>query len=324
MLFAKVFLFLCLREKEMKQPVKNAKKTPKAPHLPRVSVLIPAYNVEKYIAESIESILNQTYSDFELIIINDGSTDNTAKIIQQYASQDKRIKFINHKKNRGVSAIRNELLDTAIGEYAAFHDSDDISLPTRLAVQVEFLDKHPDISVVSAALRKIPSNEVVCEPEQPGILDFYIANPVPNAVAMFRMLDINKYNLRYNGKYKSAEDYDFWQRVIRIMKIHTLPDVLYLYRILNNSLSHGNPEIDKYNNAIRTEVLDYLTHNPFWRIKLAPKYSVMLFGFIPILKVKRTRIYLFGFIPLLRMRNMWWYLFEYVPVCKLKCSSDKH
>ncbi len=289
---------------------------------PKVSVLMPAYNVEKYVAEAIESILNQTFTDFEFIIINDGSTDNTAKIIKEYAKKDKRIKFINHAKNRGIVSVRNELLDNVGGEYAAFQDSDDISLANRLQTQVNFLDKNLDVSVVSAALQTFPKNEVWSVIENPGILDFYIANPVPNAVAMFRIADINKYGLRYNKKYQTAEDYDFWQRVVRVLNIRILPDVLYLYRILDNSLYHGNVELAQCEREIRSEILDFLTHNLFYRAKLAPKYNVMLFGIIPLITVKRERVYLFGFIPLLKMRKMWWCLFDILPVCKIKTFGE--
>lgn len=291
--------------------------------MPRVSVLMPAYNVEEYIAKSIESILNQTFTDFEFIIINDGSTDGTARIIKEYAKKDKRIKFINHAKNRGVAFVRNELLDNVSGEYAAFQDSDDISLSERLSVQVDFLDRNPDVSVVSASLRTLPQNEIRQVKTNPGIIDFYIANPVPNAVAMFRIKDINKYGLRFNPEFETAEDYDFWQRVARVLKIYVLPDVLYIYRILGNSSCHGNKQLDKYVRIIRLDILDYLTHDSFWRTKISPKYNVMLFGIVPVIKVKRERIYLFGFIPLLKMKNMWWYLFDCVPVCKLKVAGNK-
>jgi glycosyltransferase involved in cell wall biosynthesis len=101
---------------------------------PRISVVMPAYNSERYIGEAIESILNQTFTDFEFIIINDGSMDDTAKIVLQYANKDKRIKFINNKDNRGIVSVLNQGLDLAKGEYIARMDSDDISLPTRLGI----------------------------------------------------------------------------------------------------------------------------------------------------------------------------------------------
>ena len=285
--------------------------------MPRVSVLMPAYNVEQYVGEAIESILNQTFTDFEFIIINDGSTDGTADIIRKYAKSDKRIKFINHEKNHGVAHTRNELLDTALGEYGAFHDSDDISLPDRLQIQVDFLDNHPNISVVSAFMQTTPDNKLLTSMQNFGILDFYISNPMPNAAAMFRMQDINKNHLRFDTKLKTAEDYDFWQKATRLLKIYVLPKVLYIYRILNTSLCHNNPDLADCNKIIRDEILDFLTHNPFYRAKIAPRYRIMLFGIIPLLKVKRERIYLFDFIPLLKMKNMWWRLFDLIPVCKI-------
>ena len=112
---------------------------------PCVSVLMPAYNVEKYVGAAIESILNQTFSDFEFIIINDGSTDDTANIIKKYAAQDKRIRFIDNHENRGFIARLNDCLDLARGKYVAKMDSDDISLPERFAKQVDFLNTNPDV-----------------------------------------------------------------------------------------------------------------------------------------------------------------------------------
>lgn len=289
---------------------------------PRVSVLMPAYNSEEYIGEAIESILNQTFTDFEFIIINDGSTDNTVNIIRKYAKQDKRIKFINHKNNRGVAYIRNELLDNAIGEYGTFFDSDDISLPKRLQTQVDFLNNNPDISIVGAFMQTIPANKLWNTLQNPGILDLYIANPIPNTAVMFRMQDINNHNLRFDVTFKTAEDYDYWQRVIKVLKIHILPEVLVYYRVMKPSLSHNNPDLEKYECIVRRKILDFLTGNPFYRAKLAQKYNIMLFGVIPLLKAKRERIYLFNFIPLLKMKNMWWYLFDLIPVFKITYSLE--
>ena len=106
--------------------------------MPKVSVLMPAYNSEKYIAEAIETILNQTFSDFEFIIINDGSTDKTAEIVNGYARADKRIKFINNNKNQGLIAVLNQGLDLCRGEYIARMDSDDIAINDRLSPLLAF------------------------------------------------------------------------------------------------------------------------------------------------------------------------------------------
>ena len=283
---------------------------------PTVSVLMPAYNAEKYIAESIESILNQTFSDFEFIIINDGSTDNTAKIVREYARRDSRIKFIDNKKNMGVAKTRNQLLDNAVGKYIAYQDSDDISLAHRLAYQVDFLDSHPDISVVGAAMETFPKYEKLVYVERPKLLDFYGYNAVSNAVVMFRRSDILKYGFKYKENYQTCEDYDFWVQIVRVLKIYNLPEVLIKYRVLENSLSHNNPNLDKLNKIIRQDILDCLTDDYMTRLKLSQKYNQSLFGFIPLFHVKQKRIYLFCFIPFLKLHGKWWNLFGIIPFIK--------
>lgn len=285
---------------------------------PKVSVLMPAYNSEKYIAEAIESILNQTFKDFEFIIINDGSKDNTAKIVKSFAKQDKRIKFIDNKKNQGVAKTRNQLLNLASGEYIAYQDSDDISLPQRLKVQVEFLDKHSDIFAVGSGMETFPKIEKVIYMESPKLLDFYVANMVPNAVVCFRKSDVDKYGLKYKDDYQTCEDYDFWVSAARVLKFYNLPEVLIKYRVLENSLSHNNPNMDKFNKIIRNELINSLTDDEITKLKLSQKYNQYLFGFIPLFRVKRKRIYLFCFIPFLKLKNNWWNLFGCLPFIKNK------
>lgn len=106
---------------------------------------MPAYNAEKYLREAIDSILAQTFTDFELIIINDGSTDFTKDIILSYT--DQRIRYIENEQNSGICVTLNKGLDAARGRYIARMDSDDISLPRRLEVQVQYMDSHPEIGV---------------------------------------------------------------------------------------------------------------------------------------------------------------------------------
>ena len=227
--------------------------------MPRVSVLTPVYNAEKYIGDAIGSILSQTFTDFEFIIINDGSTDNTAKIVRKYAAQDKRIKFIDSKKNLGVSAVRNKLLDSARGEYIAYQDADDISVPNRLETQVKFLDENPDVTVVGGAMLAFPRPELIVVPKNPKIMDFCIANAVSNPTVMFRRADVMAIGLRYNPALRTAEDYDFWVRLVKHYNIHNLPNILVNYRVSGTSLSHNNPEMDKVNAKIRSEIINFLT-----------------------------------------------------------------
>ena len=117
-------------------------------HIPRISVVMPAYNAEKYIGEAIESILQQTFSDFEYIIIDDGSTDRTWEIIQEYAQKDERIVIIQNKENLQISATLNKGIQMARWEYIARMDADDISMPERFEKQIAFLDDNPDVGIV--------------------------------------------------------------------------------------------------------------------------------------------------------------------------------
>lgn len=126
--------------------------------MPSVSVLLAVYNDERFLAEAIESILTQTYTDFELIVIDDGSVDGTAEIIREYAGRDERIRFFQLAENRGQSAALNRGLAEARGDYVAKMDSDDISLPRRLEIQVDFLQSNPEIGVVGAQRKQVDVN----------------------------------------------------------------------------------------------------------------------------------------------------------------------
>lgn len=120
----------------------------------KVSVVMPVYNSEKYLKESIESILNQSYSDLEFIIINDGSTDNSFKIIKEYAKLDKRINVIS-RENKGIVYSLNEAIRLAKGEYIARMDADDISAPKRIEKQISFLKSHRDIDILGTQVKVV-------------------------------------------------------------------------------------------------------------------------------------------------------------------------
>ena len=123
-----------------------------APH-PLVTVLMAVYNGEKYLREAIESILDQTYTNFEFLIINDGSSDRTEEIILSY--NDKRIRYIKNEQNLKLIASLNKGLDLAKGEFIARMDADDISLPERLEKQINFLEKHPEIGLLGSWVRTL-------------------------------------------------------------------------------------------------------------------------------------------------------------------------
>ncbi|MCY3864790.1 MAG: glycosyltransferase family 2 protein, partial [Chloroflexi bacterium] len=121
--------------------------------MPLVSVVMPVYNREIFVAEAIESILEQTFSDFEFVIVDDGSQDRSPEIIRQYERRDDRIRFLAFKQNKGKAAAKNFGIEAAQGQYIAGMDSDDVSLPQRLEKQVEFLRANPDIGVVGTRAR---------------------------------------------------------------------------------------------------------------------------------------------------------------------------
>ena len=175
---------------------------------PRISVILPAYNAEKTIIESIDSVLNQTFADFEFIIINDGSTDNTANIIKEYAKEDKRIKFIDNKKNQGIVPVLNQGIDLCRGEYIARMDSDDISLPTRFGKQIEYMEKHAECGVLGTNFQCFGnSSDVVQKPKRIKILNIIKGQFVGHPTVMLRKSIIDKYNFRYDVNYKHAEDF---------------------------------------------------------------------------------------------------------------------
>ena len=205
--------------------------------MPKVSILMPAYNAEKYINEAIDCIIKQTYTDFELIIYNDGSNDKTAKIIKSY--KDKRIKFIDNKKNLGCSTARTELLKNATGKYITWMDADDTCDLNRIEKQVEFLDNNDDYVFCGTGYKlqvgNIYINRFLFSSDKN--LRFYPA--FCGASVMFRKsalkgIDIKSVN---NG----GEDYALLLQLIKKGNVENLTDVKYYYRQDNPNSVSKNP-----------------------------------------------------------------------------------
>lgn len=227
--------------------------------MPKISVLMPVYNTkEEFLRESIESILNQTFQEFELIILDDGSSNDVESVVKTY--KDARIGFYKNEQNLGVAKTRNRLLDLAKGEYCAFQDADDISLPERLEKQVNFLDENRDISIVGTNLVRFPSEKVLKQLPFPKLLDFIGGCAISQGTSMFRREDLKKNNLYYNENLITSEDYDLWSRAVCVLKFANLQEVLLKYRRVNTSLCHSKNnyafEIDK---NIKKQLLNYIT-----------------------------------------------------------------
>ncbi len=209
--------------------------------MPEISVLMPVYNSEKYLGEAIESILNQTYEDFEFLMLYDKSTDKSPEIINSY--NDSRIKIINCNSKGLVNAL-NIGVERAEGEFIARMDADDISLPERFQKQIDFLEKNPNVGICGSwteEFGEVPSR-IFKYPSEPDIvkakLFFFCALAHPSV--MMRKSFLEKYSLRYNETQKQAEDYELWQRCSFYFDIANLPEVLLKYRITSASKVQSN------------------------------------------------------------------------------------
>lgn len=207
---------------------------------PKISVLMTVYNAEKYICESIESILNQTFLDFEFIIINDASTDSTEEILKGY--NDSRIKIIKNKENMGQSKSANIGLRLARGEYIARQDGDDISVPDRLRKQIDFLEKHMDCSVVGSFIKVIDENSRELYPIEKPISHIKIKeflkkdNCIAHGSALIRMKDLRDIGF-YDEFFPKALDYDLFIRFSEKYRLANLPEYLYYWRRHSESIS---------------------------------------------------------------------------------------
>ncbi|MDD4286890.1 MAG: glycosyltransferase [Candidatus Peribacteraceae bacterium] len=209
---------------------------------PLVSVVMPAYNVEQYIAESIESILSQTCDDFEFIIINDGSSDATLDIIEKYARQDVRIIRRSTDQNFGINHARNMGLTHVRGTYIAMMDADDIAVPQRLEKQVRFLESHPEVGVVGGAMVIVNEHNILIGERRYPIDDaairkrmFYF-NPFCHPSTMMRKGVLEQSGM-YNLQYRGTADYDLYFRIGMISQFANLDELVHRYRVRPGSLS---------------------------------------------------------------------------------------
>jgi glycosyltransferase involved in cell wall biosynthesis len=209
---------------------------------PRISVLIAVYNAQHYVAAAVESILQQSFRNFELLIIDDGSRDRSLKILQEYAAKDSRIQVIS-RENQGVPKTRNELLAMAQGEFVAVMDADDIALPNRLADEVTFLDQHPEVVCVGGAqdlideagrfLTCLQLPQTNAEIQQAALAGH---GSICHPAAMIRrtaLLEVGGYNETMD----LAEDLDLWLRLGEIGELANLPQPVIRYRLHSTSIS---------------------------------------------------------------------------------------
>lgn len=207
-----------------------------------ISVILPVYNGASYLSESINSILNQTYNNFELIIINDGSIDNSEAIINSFS--DSRIVYIKNT-NQGLAASLNQGIKLAKGKYIARQDQDDISLPLRFEKQVDFFNKNPDVVLLGTrAIIFTNDNQLYGKHNHSTItsqlhFDLMFDNPFVHSSIMF-LKNVTEYVGLYNEDKSLFEDYEFWSRIANYGKICNLKDELVKYRHHDLGMSKAN------------------------------------------------------------------------------------
>ena len=232
-------------------------------HTPVISVLMAIYNGERFAKEAIESILDQTFTDFELILIDDCSTDNTLQIMKQY--DDPRIVIIENERNLGLAKSLNRGLDVARGKYIARMDADDISIPDRFSKQIDFLEKHFDIDVCGSWIKSIDinGNSIIFGeskfPLSSNMINCYLLfdNPIAHPTVMFRKRIFQKID-KFNPEFIVAQDYDLWTRTIEHFKISNIPEFLLNYRRHGGSISYNREKFFHEEYKIRKRAIENL------------------------------------------------------------------
>ncbi len=246
-----------------------------------ISVILPVYNGEKYLKEAIESILNQTYTNFEFIIIDDGSKDSSLEIIKEYEKEDERIVVVS-RENKGLIATLNEGMERAKGKYIARMDQDDISLPERFERQIKVM-KNNNIMVCGTYTKVIDEDgkyikDGIVPTQDDEIVKKLLecTNPLFHPTVMFKKFD----NIFYNEFAHNCEDYELWLKYTEIGKIENLPEYLLKYRIELSSITNSGRYLSFYNisNLFCEYVKMKLRNKMITEEKLIfqPKYSMTI------------------------------------------------
>jgi glycosyltransferase involved in cell wall biosynthesis len=218
---------------------------------PKISVVMPAYNAEKYIRAAIESILNQTFKDFEFIIIDDCSTDTTWEIIQEYAGKDSRMRAVRNAENMKISHTLNKGLELANGTYIARMDADDWSYPYRLQKQYDFMEANLDVGVSGGVMEVCDGKLNVLGTRVYGLVDGEIReklfrySPFCHPLIMMRTSVIKLNDLKYSPTLAIAEDYDLYFRFGKVSAFGNLKDTLIKYRIIDTGTSVSKARVQE-------------------------------------------------------------------------------
>jgi glycosyltransferase involved in cell wall biosynthesis len=215
---------------------------------PLVSVVMTVYNYENFVQDSIKSILSQSFSDFEFIIVDDASTDKTAEVVDSF--KDSRIRYIRNSSNIGQTKSLNKAIQLSQGKYIARIDADDMAFPERLKLQVEFMERNPKVAVVGTWLQSVDENKVLIResryPLLPDLARLLLLNLLnwpclTHPTVMIRKAVFDKIGL-YDESYYISQDYDLWLRIARNYPVRNIPRILLVYREHCGSLSRSKKE----------------------------------------------------------------------------------
>jgi GT2 family glycosyltransferase len=204
----------------------------------RVSVLIPVYNAEEYIEECLDSLVDQTFEDFEVVVVDDASEDRTPEILSRYEKNHAFINSFRNEKNKGVVRSRNKAFSRAddSSEYFAIMDSDDVVKPTRLEQQVSFLDAKESYGVVGSNTNIIDENGNIIgrrsypETHEEILSSALVASPFAQPSVMIRSAALHQVGT-YNEDYERSQDYELWFRLLKVTKGHNIQEPLTAYRL---------------------------------------------------------------------------------------------
>lgn len=221
------------------------------PDQPLVSVVLPVFNASEFLEESLRSILNQTYKNLEIIIIDDGSTDDSTEIVKRFT--DPRIRFFRHDKNQGLIPTLNEGFEMARGKYIARMDADDVALPHRIEKQVKFMEEHPEVGLLGSWTENFGAQKSITKypagyDENDWQMLYRCSFAHPSLI--LRSDVIKKHHLYFDKEFIHAEDYDFAARLSQHSRLSNLPEVLLKYRVHNQSVSSKFREV-QYHNTLR-------------------------------------------------------------------------
>ncbi|MBU4485847.1 MAG: glycosyltransferase [Candidatus Delongbacteria bacterium] len=236
---------------------------------PKISVIMSVYNSDRFLKDSIDSILRQTFSDFEFIITDDKSSDSSLSVLEEYAKKDGRIVLLKNLENMGLTKNLNGMIRIAKGKYIARLDADDISLPERLWLQHDFMENHPETGVLGTDGKIFGDNRKTITINRPETNEeiraaFLFENLLIHSSAFIRKSVLDEHNIGYDENFRIIQDLELWTRMTAVTGFHILPQALTLYRVSDTNISTTTERKDNYRESVLKDIYaTYLSANNF-------------------------------------------------------------